>query len=409
MAEEKPIIVIKKKGGHGAHHGGAWKVAYADFVTAMMCFFMVMWLINSADTPSRQAIAAYFKRPGLFETGSGTPLLSGGAGILPEGGAPAKKDSRKFTTGDKQAPMKKKSGALEEEAETGGGLSAKKSEKPAEEEQGPGQFRLPKTTSRIIPPGATPSLDQLEEMAGHIRRQIGASPELQQLLGVVDVKVDADGLNIEIIDTEKTSMFALGSAVIQPEAQAAFAKIGAILAKLPNSIDIVGHTDAKPFSRSYHGGYSNWELSADRANAARRLLEKSGIAPERFSSVLGRADKDLKNPKDPFAASNRRITLKMRFPANQVIELPNEPQDLGLLPTLNPSPSQQLISETKPPEAKVHTLTPAEILGKQKKEENKTIPLPDEEPPISNPAYMEKDKIFSHNPVLGPVQPFTNF
>ena len=88
MADDKPIIVIKKKGGHGGHHGGAWKVAYADFVTAMMAFFMVMWLVNSAETKTKKAIASYFRRPGLFESGSGTPLLIGGSGMLPEAFAP---------------------------------------------------------------------------------------------------------------------------------------------------------------------------------------------------------------------------------------------------------------------------------------------------------------------------------
>lgn len=408
MAEDKPIIVIKKKGGHGGHHGGAWKVAYADFVTAMMCFFMVMWLINSADAPTRKNIAQYFlSRPGFFEAGSGTPISIGASGILKEGFPPAQKHTRKYASGEDQAPMKKKSGAEDADLENTGTKSTQLAITPIAITPVQGLPTLsPEQLTQLRmgqpPGGAETPKELLEKVAQQIKRQIAASPELKELLGVVDVKVDADGLNIDIMDTEKTSMFKLGSPRIEEEAAAAFAKIGGILSKVPNHIDIVGHTDAKPFA-SRAGGYTNWELSADRANAARRLLEKSGISPDRITSVLGRADRELKNPNDPFAASNRRITLKMRFPVNQDIDLSKNPAALEELP------APEVTQAGAAPVETVHAMTPREILERRRAAAGTPIALPDEPPRTTNPDYMEKDKIFPQNPVLGPPSPFSNF
>ena len=444
MADEKPIIVLKKKGGHGGHHGGAWKVAYADFVTAMMCFFMVMWLVNSADTATRKNIAQYFKRPGVFDIGSGAPLLTGEGGII-EGGQPqSTKINREFTSGAGHAPLKKKnmgdpdgdevaevqsqgknmvpgitkvikgqgqspSGGKSQESDVTGGQGGIEggqehalfideggsSDTPAGAEEGVGSGQ------GTAAPSESPVMKQMQQTAQQIREQIAASQELKDLLGEVDVRVDADGLHIEIMDTEKTSMFALGSARVNPEAEQAFQKIGEILAKLPNQVNIVGHTDAKPFRGGFRGGYSNWELSADRANSARRLLEKAGIPPERIANVLGRADRELKNPSDPTAAANRRITLTVQFP-RPASAVPADQAAAALQAAQTAAQGEAFSAPIKTPAPKVHSLTPQEILVRNEKRQKNGIRLPEEPPPTTNPAYMQKDKIFSDHPVFGP-------
>ena len=402
MADEKPIIVIKKKGGHGGHHGGAWKVAYADFVTAMMAFFMVMWLVNTADVVTKQSIASYFKRPGIFEAGSGSPTLEGGAGILPDAYVPVKPEEKL-----------EESGAEVDRSHKHYFKDANDFEKAVKEELdkqikilkgGKGEKDL--TSDTMIEDIGASTLDQaeLEDIASQIRQQIISIPELEELLGVVDVKVDANGLNIEIMDTEKSSMFERGSSSINPQAKEAFAKLTTLLTKLPNRIEVVGHTDGKPYP-ARKGGYSNWELSTDRANAARKVLEGEGIGAERVSSVIGRADKDLKNKEDPFAAANRRITLKVRFTEDRTLDLSKDPAKVekalnDAQPTAVPSIAQTIVPETPAPDP-VHAMTAEEIVrGANGK---KTIPLPQASAVVQRtPDYIGKDKLFGDYPVLGP-------
>lgn len=364
MADNKPIIVIKKKGGHGGHHGGAWKVAYADFVTAMMAFFMVMWLVNSAEVITKQNIASYFRRPGIFNQGSGTPLEIGGAGILEDSFAPNAKSSK--AKGGKPSDVPS-SNTKQFESKTADKKSNKKNPPAIPEAKilattsGAQPTPVPSIQGVWIPPSGSPqavtSVDsttgnpsaltktgteedgqknqgvseeegdqksgdadaaRLKQAAKEIRQLVESSQELKELIGVVDVKFEADGLNIEIMDTQRSSMFQLGSAAIMPEAEAAFAKVARILSTLPNKIDIVGHTDGKGFNRK---GYTNWELSTDRANAARRLLEANGVAADRVDRVVGRADKDLRDESDPLAPANRRITLKLRFGSGKLMNV----------------------------------------------------------------------------------------
>ena len=211
-------------------------------------------------------------------------------------------------------------------------------------------------------------------------------------------------------------MFQSGSAQILPQAENAFSKIAPILAKLPNTIDIIGHTDGKSFG-SRPGGYSNWELSADRANAARRLLEKGGIPVSRIASVSGRADKDLKIPTDPLAASNRRITLKVRF------NVPTKPQKLVEQSSISSTPAE--IPPTTVPDAKVEPTEPRVENPISSEERNPPrsdpttfnqpsvrrkdrVKLPDGPVPTENPAPNGKDKIFGNSPVIGPANPFSN-
>lgn len=398
MADDKPIIVVKKKGGHGGHHGGAWKVAYADFVTAMMAFFMVMWLINSAETSTKSNIARYFKRPGIFEQGSGTPLLIGEAGILTDAYVPPHMAEDRLGRGHSTEKQQGESGT-ERREDLEGNVTPEKLVK-SEEEQA--KLDINEDEEGELSPVQKQRI-AAEHLAEKIRKQVESYPELEELLGIVDIKVEADGLNIEIMDTEKSSMFKSASARIEQQAQAAFSKLAEILKKVPNKIDIVGHTDAIPFS-SRKGGYSNWELSADRANAARRILEQGGIEPERIISVVGRADRELRDVENPFAAANRRITLKMRFDTDMTVDLSEEPEALDEF-------KQQLteaeIEAYEKQREMGHRWVPEKIIRAQKVTKN-TVELPPENVPDMTPgaAVVKKDKIFGDSPVFGPETPF---
>lgn len=403
MADDKPIIIVKKKGGHGGHHGGAWKVAYADFVTAMMAFFMVMWLVNSAETKTKKNIANYFRRPGIFESGSGTPLLIGESGILEDAAPPvgAEKGAKKPAEGD-TIKMPKKSGSDDHHSKK---QITYRGEQLNEEMQ-----RLPDIAEqagvKVDNPGETlqrvKTQEMLEQIAADIREQLASMPELSELLGVVDIKVGADGLNMEIMDTEKSSMFASGSAKINPEAEQAFAKITGILQKIPNKIEILGHTDAKPFA-SRARNYTNWELSADRANAARRLLEAGGISPDNITSVVGRAAKEPRLPDDPMSPSNRRITLKMKFDFSKRVDLSKDPAALEKIPEYEKE-HQLKIERLKEEQAarleeeKVHSMTTKEVLEKKDKG---IIVLPQSTREKGEAITHSKDKIFGDSPVLG--------
>lgn len=278
----KTIIIVKKVSGHGGHHGGAWKVAYADFVTAMMALFLVLWLVNSASVVTKEAIASYFKRPGVFEKGSGTPLEIGGAGILPDTFAPAA-DAISQIMSHKRIYDSETLG--ERGIEGVGG-------QPEQEEQEV----------------------EFEKIATELKESLeGKSGEIETLLGQIDIKVDQRGLVIEIMDTPTASMFQLGSAGILDEAEKALLGIAAILKQLPNPVDIEGHTDARPFNGRLGKRYDNWDLSTDRANAARRVLREAGIKEWQIARVVGYADQRPKRPDDPLHPSNRRISISMRF------------------------------------------------------------------------------------------------
>lgn len=413
MADDKPIIIIKKKGGHGGHHGGAWKIAYADFVTAMMAFFMVMWLVNTADAPTKKNIASYFRKPGIFDAGSGAPINTGNVGILTDAYVATRPDEELFSFGKS---TEYRDGKLDADGGEQKELLAAKTE------EGDGFVRGIKTTGisqdasidviiEELKAGKGESMgaaevESLERMmfsrlSQQIQQALISSPEIQDLIGIVDMKMDADGLNIEIMDSDKSSMFRSGSSSILPEAKSAFEKIGAMLARLPNSIDIVGHTDARPFSNRSRG-YSNWELSSDRAHTARRLLEAQGIDPSRITHVMGRADKDLKIPEDPFNSANRRITLKLRFsqklPGQTIVGAPK------------PEVIKQLEKEAhlqQEQREKIHSFTVKEILERKKKKDGEPVKLPESNPvPTQNPPHMPKDLIFGDSPIIGPKEPF---
>jgi chemotaxis protein MotB len=240
MSEPKtqpPIIIIRKKGGHGGHHGGAWKVAYADFVTAMMALFIVLWLMNASDQV-KKAVSVYFNDP----TGKGKQTGSGIAG-------------------------------------TGEAVSIAK--------------------------------DDMANLKEKLQQALKKSPEFEKLKDHVQMTVTGEGLRIEMLETEKGMFFESGSAVPTDVGNEMLLRLSKELGSLPNELLIEGHTDSKPYSGKAE--YSNWELSADRANAARRLMEESGIRPGQIAQVRGFADHDLRDKSAPDAASNRRISVIVRY------------------------------------------------------------------------------------------------
>jgi chemotaxis protein MotB len=289
----KTIIIIKKVSGHAGHHGGAWKVAYADFVTAMMALFMVLWLVNSASEPTRQRIASYFRKPGIFQQGSGTPLEIGGGGILPEAFAPPADANSQVIINKKMYEIEASSGKVK------GYFDPAEAGKGGEGEGGQSRKREQVEFNRL-----KEDLEKLFRKGGE--EKVG-------LLGEVDIKVDRRGLLVEIMDTENASMFQVGRATILPEAGDQLLKVAEVLKMLPNPIDIEGHTDARPFRGKLAESYDNWNLSSDRAHAARRALERAGLERWKIARVVGYADQRPKVPTDPFDPSNRRITIAMRF------------------------------------------------------------------------------------------------
>lgn len=313
----KTIIIIKKVSGHGGHHGGAWKVAYADFVTAMMALFMVLWLVNSAAEPTRQRIASYFRKPGIFQKGSGTPMEMGGGGILPDAFSPPSDGNAQILASEKIYDVEAQSGRVRDLYDPGDGSKENRYAPKVDgktgtgvdntnvfEKKGPSEFDSKAEESK------------LQELKTEIEKAIEESKSAESkegALGDIEIKIDQRGLVIEIMDTDKVSMFSSGQAVILPEAEKKLSEIANILHKVSNPIDIEGHTDAKPFKGSNSIRYDNWNLSTDRANAARRVLESSGFKRGQIARVVGYADERLKDTVNPLSSANRRITISMRY------------------------------------------------------------------------------------------------
>jgi chemotaxis protein MotB len=267
----QPIIVKRvRKGGH-AHHGGAWKIAYADFVTAMMAFFLLMWLLGSTTDGDKKGIADYFSTPlkvAMFG-GSG----SGDASHVIKGGG------EDFTRSAGQV----KRGDVDSERKTIN-LKALKAEQ------------------------ARAEAARLEELKRQVEEQIRASPKLAALSSQIKLDMTRDGLRIQIVDEQQRPMFASGSAVVQPYMRDLLRQIGAVLGEVPNRLTLEGHTDAAPYAGGERG-YSNWELSSDRANASRRELIAGGLPEDRMLRVQGLAASTPYDVRDGFSPANRRISI----------------------------------------------------------------------------------------------------
>jgi chemotaxis protein MotB len=236
-AKTQPIIIIKRNGGHGGHHGGAWKVAYADFVTAMMSLFIVLWLMNSSEKV-KKAVAGYFNDPKGTGTMLGTTMTGTG--------------------------------------ETVGAAST----------------------------------DNMQKLKEKLEQEIKAKANLEKLSKQIEITITPEGLRIELLEGKNGTFYQSGSARLSDSGQGVLGLLAAELKTLPNSLLIEGHTDAARYSDDT--SYSNWELSADRANSARRLLQADGVREDQVTQVRGYADQLLRVKSNPFDPSNRRISILVK-------------------------------------------------------------------------------------------------
>ena len=268
----QPIIVVKKiKKVAGGHHGGAWKIAYADFVTAMMAFFLLMWLITQTPEEDRKGIAEYFT----------TPLEVAVAGML--------------GTGD-NSPSVIQGGGQDLSHSAGQQRNGENPENPSIDLE-----KVRKELARL-------ELGRLESLKEKFEVEIDADPRLSEFRNQIRLQITPDGLEITIVDEQHRAMFNSGSAVLQDHSKEMLHKIGALLNGVPNAISFAGHTDTSKYSLGDRG-YSNWELSADRANACRRELVKGGLEEKKVLRVVGLASSMPLDADDPASDINRRISV----------------------------------------------------------------------------------------------------
>ncbi len=294
MAEQvQPIIIKKGKKGKHRHHGGAWKVAYADFVTAMMAFFLLLWLLNAVTQDQLEGIANYFAPVSLSRDTSGAGDILGGATILEEG-AMKNMTARASVSVDLPPPKAGDAGGEETVEET------------AEESSGAGQDQET-AESKARKLAERQEEEQFEEAEKELREAIRGIPNLERLADSLLVENTPEGLRIQIVDQEGLAMFPKSSAKMYAHTRKILELVAKVVAKMPQKLKISGHTDALRYiSRT---GYSNWELSADRANASRRALLEFGVPFERVSRVVGMAATEPLVPDNPIHPSNRRISI----------------------------------------------------------------------------------------------------
>jgi chemotaxis protein MotB len=256
--QQPTVIRVRKKGrGHGGHHGGAWKVAYADFITCMFALFLVMWLLTQADLKLRQEIAQYFRQPGVLAGGS----------ILGDDARPKEKD------------------------------------KPTALDAAP-----------VVVPGTGEDTSALRGHAKELEQALVSSPELEIIKDQVHVQITAEGLEIQVVDSgaqgQRDLLFDLSSAQLKPALVALLQEIAKNLGTLPNSVEIGGHTDARKFAAG--SGLDNWDLSFQRADNARRVMETNGLRPNQVLRLAAYGDAHPLNAADPLADENRRLSILAR-------------------------------------------------------------------------------------------------
>ncbi len=303
-----PIIVRRKKGGdHGAHHGGAWKVAYADFVTAMMAFFLLLWLLNSTTQEQRSGISEYFNAASVSRTTSGAGQILGGATITLDGpqrgrgapvGLPVPSPDSKPSEQDAESEDRVEAGTRDERVKD-----------PDNAGRNPEAPKKELTQSQMEEIMRRREERMFEEVEQALKRAVETRPELRRLAENLIVERTEEGLRIQIVDQDQTSMFARGSAVPYQHTRQLLEMVAHAVAGLPNKIAISGHTDATPYARG--SSYTNWELSTDRAHAARREMLHFGLAGERITRVVGRADTEHLVKDDPESARNRRLSITL--------------------------------------------------------------------------------------------------
>ncbi len=267
----QPIIIKRvKKGGHAAH-GGAWKIAYADFVTAMMAFFLLMWLLGSTTEGDKKGIADYFGSPLKISMGGGSGS-GDSSSVVKGGGTDLTRTSGQVKAGDVEAQRR----SLQ--------LKALKADQRRAE------------------------ASRLEALKQKVEQALATNPKLESLKSQIQLEMTRDGLRIQIVDEQNRPMFDSGSAIVKPYMRELLREIGSVLAEVPNRLTLEGHTDAQLFGTGERG-YSNWELSSDRANASRRELGAGGLPEDRVLLVQGLASSLPFDRSDPSSPANRRISV----------------------------------------------------------------------------------------------------
>lgn len=277
---QQPIIVRKVNKGHGGHHGGAWKIAYADFVTAMMAFFLLLWLLGSTAEEDLKGISEFFQNPSVVSQQGGTGA-GNSSSIIPGGGQDLTRSIGEVRRGDVE-PQRR-------QIPLDATMPRESREVPSEEEEARERARL-------------------LNMKGRIEALIEANPNLRAFRHQILIDITAEGLRIQLVDEQNRPMFDLSSAELRPHTRELLRAIGRALNDLPNRLSLSGHTDSKPFAGGDRG-FSNWELSANRANASRREMVMGGLDPAKVLRVVGQADTIHFNADDPLDPSNRRIAI----------------------------------------------------------------------------------------------------
>jgi len=291
----QPIIRKKKRRSEEAHHGGAWKIAYADFVTAMMAFFLLMWLINVTSPEQKTGIAEYFNPITVSQTTAGSGGVLDGASISTPGPLSSPTSEMRMETSLQLAPR-----------------SNEKTKTDASNEKSSAGVSNDKTNTNVN----NQDLDKLvkereqkqfKEVEEKLRKSIEAFPDLKALMDNLIIDQTQEGLRIQLVDRDERPMFALGSAEPFDYTQKLLTLVTQAIADLPNKVSIKGHTDALPYASGKN--YDNWDLSSERALASRRVMREAGLLDDRVEGVVGRADRDPLFPENPKDPRNRRISI----------------------------------------------------------------------------------------------------
>ncbi len=325
MAEQpdqnQQIVIKKVKKGHGGHHGGAWKIAFADFVTAMMAFFLLMWLLGSMGEEDLKGISEYFANPtkvtleGGDSAGMSESLIDGGGDDLT-------REQGQVNAGDRPTPEKRDTQSEEKTAD------------PTEMSE-----------EQMLEQIEKMEREQIEDLKERLESLIEVDPALKAYKDQIKLDITRDGLRIQIIDKENRPMFELGSDEMQEYADEILHSLAPVLNEMPNRLSIEGHTDARPFGRE---GRSNWELSAERANSARRTLADYGYEDTKFLQVIGMADALPFVDEDPLDPQNRRISMTvMKESATRRILKPTREGGMSVEDLLENTPgSESTLPET---------------------------------------------------------------
>lgn len=287
-AQKEQPIIIKKKRGHGRHgaHGGSWKVAYADFVTAMMAFFIVMWILGQS-AEIKQLIVNYFQDPGAFNFITGKRTVPVDLNLTPPKQGEGEQEGEGTSKHEFYFVIPPKDTVVNEVTD---------------------QIKRQALSDSIK---AAQRVAQLaEEFKKYLNEERSRRPELEEILSSIKIEMTKEGLRIELIESQDALFFEVGSAKLSQKAREILIKLAKEIGKLPNLVDIEGHTDSRKYGKQ--SAYTNWELSADRANSARRILEENGLWEGQVEKVTGFADRKLRNPQNPYDVSNRRVSILIK-------------------------------------------------------------------------------------------------